>query len=113
MYQMTEEQKAERSKQKKIHQAIRSLPEGRYRNLAWGFVRGFKYRRIERTTHTQTLSDGRVIEHNRPSARVLEDIFEELLPVTYAVLTAWIDDPSGAIPAPPPRPKKPFVPAAE
>jgi hypothetical protein len=70
--------------------------------LLWGFVRGVKYRRIERTTR----------EGNTPNLHL--DIWQMYVPeITAEQVQAWLEDPTGAIPAPPPRPKKPYVAAAE
>ena len=70
--------------------------------LLWGFIRGFKYRRIERITR----------EHNSPHI-VLEHWQSYLPELTSEEIQAWLDDPTGAIPAPPPRIKKQYEPAAE
>lgn len=81
--------------------------------LAWGFVRGFKFRRIERTHHLQTMPDGKVFEHNLPYARSLHDVIVFFDPTVEAAdVQRWLDDPSGAIPAPAPRAKKPYTPVA-
>lgn len=70
--------------------------------LMWAFVRGFKYRRIERTTR----------ENNKPYFHI--ELWNMFLPdVTKEQIQAWLEDPTGAIPAPPPRPKKPYIAAAE
>jgi len=127
MYQMSEEERAERSKVKALHAAIRGCgPVGdRYRNLAWGFVRGFPYRRIERNHHVQMLDnanyeqmakldnhyrqlDGQwFYEHNMPSETWLFDTLKKFLPeLKKEQIVTWMRDMSGAIPPPPPRPKR-------
>jgi hypothetical protein len=137
MYQMTDAERTERAKQKALHQAIRAAMRdghrepykdaagqyhglghaGRYYALAWAFVRGFPYRRVERSHHKQTLPDGSVYEHNLPSTYALNKRISEFVDgVSLEQVTAWVDDPSGAIPTPAPRPKRPYVaqaPAAE
>lgn len=129
---------AEKASVKAIHQAIRSdqSTSDRYRNLAWGFVRGFKFRRIERTHKIQQLASdawcptdelgysrtetGRFFEHNMPSAAELTRVLAKHIPEFAADLVdkwrvkkgsrieAWLMDPDGAIPVPV-REKKPFV----
>ncbi len=107
---------------KAIHKAIRKDTLSRTGNLAWGFVRGFPYRRIERTTRTQVMGDGSVVNHNPPNlvavARCIVLAMPELESVyfksKYALkedcpLIAWEKDPSGAIPAPVLAPRKPSV----
>jgi hypothetical protein len=106
---------------KAIHKAIREETPTREGNLAWAFVRGFKYRRVERTTRTQVMGDGSTINHNPPNlvaiARILVTAMPELAATyfksTYVLkedcpLIAWEKDSSGAIPAPV-RTPKPFV----
>ena len=46
---------AEKASVKAIFKAIRSQTGDRYGNLAWGFVRGFPYRRIERSHRMELL----------------------------------------------------------
>lgn len=112
----------EKAQVKALHKAIRAEAYSRDGGLAWGFVRGFPYRRIERTTRTQTMSDGTVIAHNAPSAlhiaRVLAKHIHGLEQAWFeskyklraeCELHAWLTNPDGAIPAPAPRPKKPYV----
>ena len=107
---------------KAIHKAIRKDTPTRTGNLAWGFVRGFPYRRIERTTRTQVMGDGSVVDHNPPNlvsiARCIVTAMPELeasyFKSKYALkedcpLIAWVKDPSGAIPAPVLAPREPFV----
>lgn len=78
--------------------------------LTWGYLRGFKFRRIERQHRLQTLEDGTVFEHNLPVARMLHMVIANFDPSAKVDdVQRWIDDPSGAIPAPPPRAKKPYV----
>jgi hypothetical protein len=104
---------AEKASVKAIHKALRAETAGRAGNLAWGFVRGFPYRRIERTTRTQTMPDGSVVEHNRPDARYLTHLLGKLIPGFAEInekqswntkpspaIEAWLADPAGAIPVP-------------
>lgn len=133
MYEMTAEERAEREKTKALHQKVRAdlkkdigTWNDRTMFLVWGFIRGFKYRRIERSHRLQELSwsseakafvgaaiaykkiDGKwFYEHNLPDVYLLTKALAKYKPeVTIAEVTAWLADPSGAIPAPPPRPKK-------
>lgn len=125
MYQMTESERAERATIKALHLAVRAQarnpPDGVSRRdalLAWAFVRGLPYRRIERTTRRQTMPDGKIVEHNRPGPTDLARALAPFLPA-FAIdlpptrwgwiksdslsairLGAWLDDPDGAIPAP-------------
>jgi len=115
--QMSAEEKAQ---VKATHKAIRAKTSERYGNLAWGFVRGFPYRRIERTTRTQVGSDGKLVEHNKPDARYLTHLLGEAIPGSaelgkswwntkaHPEIEAWLANPDGAIPAPV-REKKPFT----
>lgn len=116
--QMTAEEKA---LVKQIHKAVRAQTRSREGNLAWAFLRGFKYRRVERTTHTQTQPDGTVYNHHAPSASYITAILGTHIPGfakvdpkrTWATeahpeIVAWLADPSGAIEAPV-REKKPYV----
>jgi len=112
MYVMSEEERAERAKIKALHKAVRGdASHGpRYRCLAWGFVRGFKYRRIERSHRTQLVNTGTVFEHNLPVAFYLHKLLSKHLPnLAKNEVEVWLKDPMGAIPAPPPRPKKPYM----
>lgn len=112
----------------------------RTRNLAWGFVRGFKYRRIERSHKKQYLAadacvhldaygygqdtEGKFFEQNMPNPVYLAKLLSKYFPEFEADfkdkwslkpesrILAWLKDPTGAIPAPV-REKKPFVRAAE
>lgn len=86
---------------------------GRYGNLAWGFVRGFPYRRIERSHRIQKETG---FEHNFPDCVHLAHVFREFFDAektavmegcTRAPLHAWLSNPEGAIPAPPPRERAP------
>jgi hypothetical protein len=83
---------------------------------------GFPYKRIERTVRTQTMPDGTVVVHNAPSplhvARILAAHIPGLEQAWFesrhqlkkdCPLFAWLASPDGAIPAPPPRPKRPYV----
>jgi hypothetical protein len=80
------------------------------------------YRRVERKTRTQVMPDGSIVVHNLPNlvaiakllAQHIPGIEKEYLASPYSLtrdcpLIAWLADPSGAIPAPAPRPKKPFT----
>jgi hypothetical protein len=101
----------EKAQVKAIHKGIRKETGSRAGNLAWGFVREFPYRRIERKTRTQEMGDGTVMVHNQPNlvtvAKVLakhipglEGYFKS--PYTLAEscpLIAWAANPDGAIPA--------------
>lgn len=120
--QMTAEQQAE---VKAIHKAIRAEAGSRGGNLAWGFVRGFPYRRIERTTRTQVMYDGTVVNHNPPPAARITEIIGTHIPGFAQVdpkrpwatkphpdIVAWLANPEGAIPAPV-RVKKEYVPVKE
>jgi len=99
--------------QKKIaafHKSFRRhcKEKGRYGNLAWGFVRGFPYRRIERSHHVQKENG---FEHNMPSVAHLSKLFfdygiERL--IDGKELESWLANKEGAIPAPPPRVKAPY-----
>jgi hypothetical protein len=127
MYQMTDEQRVERARVKALHNAIREDRShgDRYRNLAWGYIRGFKYRRIERSHHMQALDGaywstvGTVsirkvgdvwhFEHNMPYPDYLFKLLQKHLPdLKKEQIVSWLQDPSGAISAPPPRPKAPY-----
>lgn len=103
MHQMTETERALREAQKTLHARCRAelvrareagAGEHRYALLAWAFVRGINYRRIERRRHFQTnggrLSDmfgapvaGRPgvapFEHNAPSQARLEWVIRGVL----------------------------------
>ena len=105
---------AEKAQVKSVHRALRALPQSRYRNLAWAFVRGMKYRRVERTTRTQTIADGSIVAHNKPSARALVGVLGTVI-LAFQIawnapippeLIAWLEDTSGAIAAPKPRSKR-------
>lgn len=111
----------EKAQVKATHKAIRKEAGSRAGNLAWAYVRGLPYRRVERTTRSQTMPDGSVVNHNPPPllavARVLvatiPSLGTELLASKFqlkpeSALTAWAKDPSGAIAAPV-REKKPYV----
>ncbi len=111
----------EQAQVKKIHKAIRAEAGSRAGNLAWGFVRGFPYKRIERTTRTQVMADGTVVSHNPPNLLVVARILATHIPELESYfaskyqlkkdcpLLAWAANPDGAIPAPAPRPKKPYI----
>lgn len=127
MYEMNDAEKVERAQQKALHAAVRACPPSRYRNLAWGYIRGFKFRRIERTHHIQRIgdvpspgvaymamnpgyvikADGLYYEHNMPNLDVLKAVIQDFIPdVKIADVNAWLRDPEGAIPVPAPRPKR-------
>ena len=112
---------SEKNEIKAIHKALRKNGYGRYKNLAWAFVRGFPYRRVERTTRSQVMADGSIVEHNRPSAQILTATILESIPNfvssdpkrpwlvnAHPDIEKWLDDPNGAIPAPV-RVKKPYM----
>ena len=95
----------EQAQVKAIHKALRAGTGERYGNLAWGFVRGFPYKRIERTTR----------DDNKPGAGYITYLLGRAgvpgFPVpkpneswwkteASPVVIAWLLDPSGAIPAP-------------
>lgn len=148
MYQMNDEERAERARAKALHQAVRGdmnairlhlAPEDatdaeqakrihaldarpiyadhRHMLLAWAFVRGLPYRRVERSHHKQVRDDGSMYEHNLPNgakiARIVALYLPEFASETSGYVTindgcvkTWLADPSGAIPAPAPRPKR-------
>ncbi len=114
----------EKAQVKAIHKGIRKETSSRLGNLAWGFVRGFPYRRIERATRTQKMGDGTVTVHNLPNAQALTWFLAKHIPgfsegfsvesrwyntKASPAVEAWLANPDGAIPAPAPRPRKPFV----
>jgi hypothetical protein len=112
----------EKAQVKKIHKCVRGEAHSRSGNLAWGFIRGFPYRRIERKTRTQVMGDGTVVHHNAPSIIGIARILAAHIPGWEAAnmsgkyqvkpecaLNAWLKDESGAIPAPAPREKKAYV----
>jgi hypothetical protein len=102
----------EKAEVKRLHKALRKHVRSREGNLAWGFVRGFRYKRIERTHR----------EHNEPSASRVTSILAQCIPGfasdfdpkrPWSVkpapeVEAWLADPGGAIPAPI-RVKRPCV----
>lgn len=107
-----------------VHLAIKSdKSRSRERNLAWGYIRGFKYRRIERSHHTQVVN-GQIFEHNFPRAYNVAYYLSKFLPEFkqaidnwfaggnklehIKLLEKWLSDPTGAIPAPIPRPKRAY-----
>ena len=132
-YMMNEAEKNERTRIKAIHERLRASLRGgggsRHDILAWCYAKGFAFRRCERQHHVQTLPDGATFWHDKPDARL---IWKKLVHAGFipyegelpkfawtqaertpegAAIAAWIDDPTGAIPAPPPRAKKPHAPA--
>ncbi len=119
MYVMTEEEKKIREESKLLHSSIRNAakaaPSWEHRDylLLWGYVRGFKFRRMERTHRVQKQEDGTLFEHNMPSSSWLHTVWKKFIPVEREDINRWLLDPTGAIPAPPPRPKKPFLQAPD
>jgi hypothetical protein len=112
----------EKAQVKKIHQGIRAETSSRSGNLAWGFIRGFPYRRIERKTRTQELGDGKIVVHNLPNPVSIARIIVTYIPSLEAEwftgkyslkqscpILAWLADLSGAIAASALRPRKPYV----
>lgn len=112
----------EKAQVKTLHKAIRAEAPSRAGNLAWAFIRGFAYRRVERTTRTQVLPDGTVFQHNPAKALHIAWVLEKHIPELTTTwfeskyrlrsdcpLHAWLANPAGAIPAPAPRPRKPYV----
>jgi hypothetical protein len=101
----------EQEKIKAFHKSFRKhcKEEGRYGNLAWGFIRGFPYRRIERS-HKVQKENG--FEHNFPNISLLVIVFRDAMigeaDVSKEALTTWLANKEGAIPAPPPRVKVPY-----
>ena len=106
----------EKAEVKAIHQAIRTRGVGdRYHNLSWGFVRGFPYRRIERTVREGNEPDARLVTHMLavaiPGFAKLGKQWWDTAP--HPEVESWLKNPAGAIPAPV-RVKKPYVrPTAE
>ena len=99
---------AEKALVKKIHQNLCSSSEHiyRYGNLAWGYVRGFQYRRVERTNHQHHKADYYWLRKELEQAFRKAGAPESWLP-SEEVLQAWLDNPEGAIPVPV-RVKKPY-----
>lgn len=102
---------AEKASVKAIHQALRAETTSRYGNLAWAYVRGFPYKRVERTVH----------ENNEPSAISVTTALAKHIPgfaeynpkrpwdtKASPEIEAWLANEKGAIPAPV-REKKPYV----
>lgn len=95
----------EKNKIKAFHKSCRAhcKEEGRYGNLVWGFVRGFPFRRIERS-HKIQKENG--FEHNMPKASVIKQLlFYCGVSAELSELESWLANKEGAIPAPPPRVK--------
>ena len=101
----------EKAAVKAIHRALRAETSSRSGNLAWAFVRGLPYRRVERTCG----------EHHQPSAAHVTAAIGQHVPgfaqvtpgrawatVPSPEVQAWLADPAGAIAAPV-REKKPYV----
>jgi hypothetical protein len=124
MYENYREMSAdEKAQVKSIHKSLRQDTSSRLGNLAWGFVRGFPYRRIERKTRTQLMGDGTTVVHNKPDAQQLTWVVAKHIPgfvegfsekarwntKASPAIEAWLANTEGAIPAPAPRPKKPFT----
>lgn len=110
---MTPEQ---RDEVKAIHKAIRKDTPQRAGNLAWAFVRGIPYKRVERTPRTQVLGDGTVLHHNPPPVRKITWLLGQCIPgfaevkdvwntTPHPDVVAWLANPDGAIPAPVRKPK--------
>lgn len=96
---------AEKASVKAIHKALRAGTGDRYGNLAWAYVRGFPYRRVERTTRDDNKPQAGFITHllgkagvpGFPTPRGGASWWEtEASPAVIA----WLLDPSGAIPVP-------------
>ena len=110
MFENYRELSAEKKEEiKRFHVEFRAFCKeyGRYGNLAWGFVRGFPYRRIERSHRVQK-ENGFI--HNMPSESFLLKTLHRhsmLLDVTMEEINRWLANPEGAIPAPPPRERAP------
>lgn len=117
----------EQEKVKQLHKAVRGCHRygDRYRIVAWGFVRGLPYRRVERSHRVQSVH-GVPFEHNMPIACVVADVLritgvfsrgaDGFMGHAHrrnqdAQIEAWLANPDGAIPAPPPRAKKAWSPA--
>lgn len=95
---------AEKASVKAIHKALRKSTGSRYGNLAWAFVRGFPYKRVERTT----------LDTNKPMAAALTYNLAKVIPgfaeipangvwwnmKPHPEVEAWLRNPEGAIPVP-------------
>ncbi len=98
----------ERDRVRALHKAVRSDTSSgeRYRILAWGFLRGFPYRRMEPTHHRQLVGDHDLwggfetaayrdddgkwwYEHNFPSAYVLAHHLAKHLPEIAAEIDGY------------------------
>jgi len=116
---------AEKASVKAIFKAIRSQTGDRYGNLAWGFVRGFPYRRIERSHRMELLPPsagvvsgaetlkyakeppyvhteaGVFYEHNLPAAGRLTHILAKAIPgfAPFNEARSWLTEPHPAIKA--------------
>ena len=77
---------------------------------------------VERKTRTQTAADGTITVHNKPNALHIARILAKHIPGYEAenfvgkyqlkpecALHTWLKDESGAIAAPAPRAKKPYI----
>lgn len=98
---------AERAAFKELHSRIRkdmnaTLHGWKRRSLLllWGYVRGFPFKRIERTNRTP-LADRYLY-----TEWFVTDWKEYLSSITTEEVDAWLRNPNGAIPVPPPREKK-------
>ncbi len=93
---------------KAAHKAARAS-KSREGLLAWAFIRGLPYRRVEAKTRTQVMPDGTVIHHNRPSAarvtyelsKVLPEVFGKPSPNWWSAtahpdVKAWLANEEGA-----------------
>lgn len=110
---------AEKSEVKRIHSAFRANTASRYGNLAWGFLRGLPYKRVERKTREQIVN-GKTVYHNLPSAvlltlelgKVLPEFRAETkpgwirLPPPHPLIVSWLENKEGAVPAPSPSYQK-------
>lgn len=98
-------EQAERERLKAIHAGFRAMMKeesarngGRYAFLAWAYVRGFNFRRVEARHHMQKLDDGRVYEHNMPSVYLLSKLIASCLPERdpkeiAAEVKTWLSEP--------------------
>lgn len=99
-------EQTERDRFKQLHARIREAMtaarvkgsgDHRYTLLAWAYVRGFGFRRIEATHHMQKLSNGSIFEHNMPSVFLLTKTLATLLERDEASLKVeikeWLAEP--------------------
>jgi hypothetical protein len=64
----------EKAQVKSIFKAIRKETPSRTGNLAWAFIRGMPYRRVERKTRTQVMPDGSIVVHNLPNLVAIAEL---------------------------------------